>query len=200
MSVLNYRDEASCPTGNGTTYTSSAGFQYELYCNFDYKGKDLPSTDAKTYSACIDSCDSYSMDESEQDGANCVAAVFGAGDPNGGFAYFSSIANSVIGQSLMLHPFTGNQCWLKYAIDTVGTGGHMVYAARRSVNLKGSRVCTLTWALLQKSAVSSRKRSSILCLRTVRREPNIHRRGSRTSAFAHTATGLASANARSSGS
>lgn len=93
------RDDASCPTGNGTTYTSQRGFPYELYCDFDFGGDDLPSTDAKTYSDCIGSCDSYIMDESQASGANCVAAVFGAADPNGTLKVFISFWNLVTDNS-----------------------------------------------------------------------------------------------------
>jgi hypothetical protein len=77
------RDDASCPTGNGTIWTSPQGFQYELYCDYNFPGNDLPATPAKSFSECIETCDAYKQDEAVLSGANCIAAIYGAANPNG---------------------------------------------------------------------------------------------------------------------
>ena len=117
---------ASCPTGNGTTYITPEGLQYELYCDYNFNGEDLPATDATSYADCIASCDGYTMDKGEANGANCVAAVFGAADPNG-----ESITSVHPVKESRPDAIIGNACWLKYQITDVQTGGNEVYAARR---------------------------------------------------------------------
>ena len=48
----------SCPSSNGTIYTSTEGHTYEITCNSDYRGNDLPEIDGWSLASCIASCDS----------------------------------------------------------------------------------------------------------------------------------------------
>ena len=98
---------ALCPQGNGTTIITSTGLQYELYCGIAFPGSDLPATTVQSYKACIEACDGYSRDQSVEGGANCVAAQYGANNPNGG------------------------NCYLKYQIEAINWGDGGMSSARR---------------------------------------------------------------------
>ena len=97
---------ASCPSGDGTTYTSSDGQQYELYCETSFSGDDLPSSSAQTFTDCIAACDNFVPSQSNGGGAECVSVTFGAVDPN------------------------GNRCWLHYSITDVLNDWQTYYSAR----------------------------------------------------------------------
>ena len=76
------RRDALCPQGNGTVYTDS-GYSWDILCNYDFPGNDLPSQPASDLKECIAACNAYKQDEQYLNGAACVAVVYGAGNING---------------------------------------------------------------------------------------------------------------------
>ena len=76
-----------CPTDNGTTYTTVHKEPYELYCNTDFSGSDLPTVHANSYVQCIEQCDTYLALSNQTGGALCVALVYWATNPNNGNCY-----------------------------------------------------------------------------------------------------------------
>lgn len=99
--------EASCPTGNNTTFTTINNQQYLLYCRTDFPGFDLPSTNATSYTSCIEACDNYKLDNLIASGANCVGITFGATNIN------------------------GDKCYLKFQIEEPKSDGQGKVSARR---------------------------------------------------------------------
>ncbi|MCJ1244575.1 hypothetical protein MMC30_001773 [Trapelia coarctata] len=77
--------QTPCPSGNLTTYTSTASNAYVLYCNIDFSYSDLPSTNAPTLASCVTACDNYTPNATVANGASCIAASWGNpaySDPN----------------------------------------------------------------------------------------------------------------------
>lgn len=87
----------SCPSSNGTTFTSTAdSTKFEIYCGIDYNSnadsnnRDLSHTEADTAEDCINMCAANS---------SCVAAGWGWYQPD------TSVAGSDV-------------CWLKSKLGT----------------------------------------------------------------------------------
>jgi hypothetical protein len=107
MALIFRRGSASCPADGGSTHTTTNGQQYEIYCNVSFLGDDLPSYPAESFEECIEACDNYIMDPNNGNGAACVAAVYGANNPN------------------------GNKCYLKFQITDVNDNDGGLESARR---------------------------------------------------------------------
>ncbi|MCJ1442838.1 MAG: hypothetical protein MMC23_003335 [Stictis urceolatum] len=115
------RAEPSCPSGDGSTYTSPDGQEWVLYCDTGLSGNDLPSTSAASYADCIASCDTYTMDSSSAegaDGANCVAVTFASKNPN------------------------GNQCYLHFRVTEIRDEDSAWSARRKQYPVNGAAVYT----------------------------------------------------------
>ena len=80
-----------CPASNGTIYTSSEGSQYEIICNTNVVGSDLPFQLVATFDDCIAECDSINTDVGSH---HCLAAIF-----------------------LPRRSNDANDCYLKYSTD-----------------------------------------------------------------------------------
>ena len=87
--VLDKRSDASCPQDNGTVW-SSDGYSWDILCNYDFPGNDLPAQPASSLTQCIDACNNYKQNEKYLSGASCVAVVYGAANLNGGIYILSS--------------------------------------------------------------------------------------------------------------
>ena len=79
---LERRDDVVCPNSNGTVYTAD-GYSWNILCNYDYPGFDLPAQPATSLSQCISACNNYKQDENQRDGASCVAIVYNSANING---------------------------------------------------------------------------------------------------------------------
>ncbi len=62
-----------CSTGNGTTYTSAAGINYQIVCNTDYTDNNLPFQLANSFAGCLEKCDAWNFDNHDVD---CIAAIY----------------------------------------------------------------------------------------------------------------------------
>ena len=85
-----------CPNLDGSSYASATGSKYNIQCNTDYPGNDLPALHTDTFEECLKACDAYVPGSSAEahDFAPCVGVSWGAGNPS---------AN----------------CYLKYLVTTV---------------------------------------------------------------------------------
>ncbi|MCJ1381445.1 hypothetical protein MMC17_004555 [Xylographa soralifera] len=83
--------DSICPATNGTTYTSSAGAQYQIICNINIPNQDLPFQTVATFGDCVSACDTINSNAGE---VNCLAAIFTPNRVN-----------------------DANDCYLKYATD-----------------------------------------------------------------------------------
>ena len=100
------RDSPTCPSGNGTTYSTSLSQQYSLYCGVAFPGSDLPAVHSDSLESCILACDTYAQSQTQAGGANCVAVSWGEGNP-------------------------GGNCYLKYKIGEINWGDGGMQSARR---------------------------------------------------------------------
>ena len=98
-SVLDRQSDASCPQDNGTVW-SADGYSWDILCNYDFPGNDLPTKPASSLTQCIDACNNYEQDEKYQDGASCVAVVYGAANPNGRICILSNRTNHLQSQEI----------------------------------------------------------------------------------------------------
>ena len=121
-----------CPTDNGTTYTTAHKQPYELYCDTDFRGGDLPTVHAESYTQCIEQCDSYLATKNQTDGALCVASVYWASNPNNGNCYlkyevpFSNVAmnNSLVqGARRVQYSFNGGPLYVPFIVAPTRTSG-----------------------------------------------------------------------------
>ena len=62
-----------CPASNGTMYTSNDGSRYQIICNTNVVGSDLPFQLVATFEECVAKCDSFNANAGNH---QCVAAVF----------------------------------------------------------------------------------------------------------------------------
>lgn len=88
-----------CPAGNGTTYMSKESVQYQVICDIDFPGNDLPFLLVDSLDSCVQACDGFNVKASSK---QCLAALF------------------VPRRVLYL-----DDCYLKYSVDhpTVAAGG-----------------------------------------------------------------------------
>ena len=71
--VSTVSDASVCPQGNGTTFTSAAGTQYQVLCDIDFTDNDYPFQLVTSYQACVQQCDSFSAANT---GTKCLAALY----------------------------------------------------------------------------------------------------------------------------
>ena len=64
---------ALCPAGNGTTYTSSGGKQYQIICNINIPAQDYPFQLVSNFDDCVAQCDSINARTGDN---KCLAALF----------------------------------------------------------------------------------------------------------------------------
>lgn len=62
-----------CPNGNGTTYTSVDGINYEVICSTDYEENDFPFQLVHSFAGCLQKCDAWNYDHHD---VECVAAIY----------------------------------------------------------------------------------------------------------------------------
>ncbi|MCJ1308923.1 hypothetical protein MMC25_002578 [Agyrium rufum] len=106
--LLTGRSPALCPMQNTTIYTTSAGQQYEIYCDVSFLGDDIPALTIDSYEDCISACDEFVQDIFFQGGANCIGVVYGTN----------------------INPEVGN-CYPKYQIESANWDAIGIEAARR---------------------------------------------------------------------
>ena len=85
-----------CPDLDNSSYAGATGTKYNIECDTDYPGNDLPAIHKDTFEECLKACDAYVPSSSAEahNFAPCVGVSWGAGNPS---------AN----------------CYLKYQISTV---------------------------------------------------------------------------------
>lgn len=62
-----------CPAGNGTTYTSTAGINYQIVCNTDYEDNNFPFQLVHSFADCLQKCDAWNYDHHDTE---CIAAIY----------------------------------------------------------------------------------------------------------------------------
>ena len=62
-----------CPAGNGTTYTSAAGINYQVICNTDYLDNNLQFQLVGSFAGCVQKCDAWNYDNHH---VQCIASLF----------------------------------------------------------------------------------------------------------------------------
>lgn len=97
------RDLSNCPSGNGAVFTSVAGSRYQILCNTDFPGNDLPYQQVSSFDACVAQCD---LTNSQTGMNRCLAAIFVPSRING-----------------------ADDCYLKYATSTPRTTSQPVEGA-----------------------------------------------------------------------
>ena len=61
---------SSCPSSNGTIFTSAGGMKYQKICGMNIPGQDLPFQQVDSYEACVAACDTTTGD------SPCLAMIF----------------------------------------------------------------------------------------------------------------------------
>ena len=61
---------SSCPSSNGTIFTSVGGMKYQKICGMNIPGQDLPFQRVDSYEACVAACDATTGDNT------CLAMIF----------------------------------------------------------------------------------------------------------------------------
>ena len=90
------------PTGVSKNYYTVNGHSYNLYCGYVNSGDDLHNIpySSSTFSDCISYCDTYTDPNAGQAGSStagtCVAANWGAYNPNGANCFLHIAANDII--------------------------------------------------------------------------------------------------------
>lgn len=85
-----------CPDLDDTSYTDATGSSYNIECNTNYPGNDLPAVHADTFEECLRACDTYVPEPSAAGNGSCIGVSWGAGN-------------------------LGGNCYLKYQITTLIT-------------------------------------------------------------------------------
>ena len=72
-SVASSTPSSICPAGNGTTYTSSGGSNYQVICNMNIVSHDFPYQLVESFDACVAQCD---LINKKAGSIECLAAIF----------------------------------------------------------------------------------------------------------------------------
>lgn len=130
-----------CPSGNGTSYTSTAKDNYIIICDIDYASRDLPFQLVKTFDDCVSACDAYNT---KAGSTQCIAALF-----------VPSRANDI------------DDCYLKYSVDnpsaaTVSIEGALLVttSTSKSSSLSSSQSSTSSSRVTTTSTTSSKSTST----------------------------------------
>ena len=116
-----------CPDLGGTSYTDATGSSYNIQCNTNYPGNDLPAVHVDTFGECLRACDTYVPEPSAASNSSCIGVSWGAGNP-------------------------GGNCYLKYQVTTLianddglSSGYYINYTLPKSaVTIQGSSTSTTT--------------------------------------------------------